>query len=131
MQTALIKKTTNYKFGQQLTKGERVEIMQDNKNGSYMVRKTAAGPKVVEYIVRKTNLDFTKPLFQKVFVVEVKEVHVQSYRVYGAKTPEMAKKIVEDGGGDIDEAAFEYSHTLPSDGWRVTMDMEEVKNCHG
>ncbi len=52
------------------------------------------------------------------FEVKVKEVHIQPYGVE-AKTKEEAIKIVEEGGGEILEGGFTYSHTLDSDNWNV------------
>ena len=56
------------------------------------------------------------------YIVNVREVHIQPYAVT-ADSPEEAMQIVEDGGGEIDEAGFEYSRTLGQDEWSV----EEVK----
>ena len=55
---------------------------------------------------------------KKVFIVSVREVHVQPYRV-AAETPEEAVRLVADGGGDALDAGFEYSHTLDPDTWTV------------
>ena len=63
---------------------------------------------------------------KKKYEVLVKEVHVQPYYVE-ATTKDEARKIVEQGGGDIIEGGFEYSHTLPSDDWRI----EDFKGVTG
>ena len=55
---------------------------------------------------------------KKAFVVGVREVYVQPYRVV-AETPEEAVRLVADGEGDILDADFEYSHTLNPDTWTV------------
>jgi len=56
-------------------------------------------------------------------IVWVKEVHKQGY-VVEADTPEEATKIVADGGGELEEGTFCYSHTLDPETWQVT-DMHE------
>lgn len=56
-----------------------------------------------------------KPALKK-FKVVVREVHTQEYTVE-AENKEAAIKVVLDGGGKIDESAFEYSHTLPPNTW--------------
>lgn len=52
------------------------------------------------------------------FRVNVREVHIQGYAVEAENKAE-AKRIVEEGGGALDEGFFEYSHTLDSDLWTV------------
>ena len=52
------------------------------------------------------------------FIVFVREVHTQGYRVE-AGNEEQAKKLVDDLKGDLLEDRFEYSHTLDSDTWKV------------
>jgi hypothetical protein len=52
------------------------------------------------------------------FIVNVREVYVQGYKVT-ADDEETAKAIVRAGGGVIDEDRFEYSHTLDSETWTV------------
>jgi len=52
------------------------------------------------------------------YMVLVREVHVQGYLVQ-AETPDQAKEIVRNGGGELNEAYFEYSHTLDPDLWTV------------
>lgn len=52
------------------------------------------------------------------FIVSVREVHVQPYEVE-AQDKEAAIKVVRDGGGEIDDGAFEYSHTLHPEFWTV------------
>ncbi len=61
------------------------------------------------------------------FIVSVREVHVQPYEVE-AQDKEAAIKVVRDGGGDIDDGAFEYSHTLDPEFWtveEVPVDLDE------
>lgn len=55
---------------------------------------------------------------KKPYIVRVREVHVQPYRIL-AETPEEALRLVADGGGDILEADLEYSHTLDPDTWTI------------
>ena len=57
----------------------------------------------------------------KRFLVEVREVHV-STRVVEADDAEAAVKAVE--GGEGDEVACEYSHTLDTDTWTVEEEEE-------
>lgn len=52
------------------------------------------------------------------FIVSVKEVHTQGYRVE-AENEEEAKKLVFDLQGDLLEDRFEYSHTLAPETWAV------------
>ena len=52
------------------------------------------------------------------FIVSVKEVHTQGYRVE-AENKEQAKKLVDDLQGDLIEDRFEYSHTLDLETWTV------------
>ena len=52
------------------------------------------------------------------YEVRVKEVHIQPYFVE-AESEQEAIKVVEDGGGEIDESGFEYSCMLDSDEWNV------------
>ena len=52
------------------------------------------------------------------FVIGVREVHTQPYRVR-AKSKDEAIDIVREGGGEIIEGALEYSHTLDPDYWTV------------
>ena len=52
------------------------------------------------------------------YFVNVREVHIQPYRVEAA-SPEEAIKIVNGGGGDIVEEGMEYSHTLDDEYWTV------------
>jgi hypothetical protein len=61
-------------------------------------------------------------------IVNVREVHIQPYVVEiddgpagmpEEKIEQIAKDIVRDGGGEILEAGFEYSHTLDSSLWTV------------
>jgi hypothetical protein len=66
-------------------------------------------------------------LFQKVFVVEMREVHIQGYRVYGCKTVAEAIEKANAGEGELNDAHFEYSHTLPIEASHVSIEMEEVK----
>lgn len=54
MKTATLKRTINFKFGQSLRKGTKVEITQINEN-TVMVRKP--NKPTVEYIVSKDALD--------------------------------------------------------------------------
>lgn len=54
----------------------------------------------------------------KSYIVYVREVHVQGYRVK-AENEEQAKDEVREGKGDLLESYFEYSHTLDSDTWTV------------
>ena len=61
---------------------------------------------------------------KKAFIVGVREVHVQPYRVM-AETPEEAVRLVTGGDGDILDADFEYSHSLDTDTWTVK---EEVND---
>ena len=61
---------------------------------------------------------------EKAFIVGVREVHVQPYRVL-AETPEEAVRLVAGGDGDILDADFEYSHSLDTDTWTVK---EEVND---
>ena len=60
------------------------------------------------------------------FIVSVKEVHTQEYRV-SAKTAKEAISMVVEGEGEIDESSFEYSHTLPADSWTVREEEEPAK----
>jgi hypothetical protein len=62
------------------------------------------------------------------FIVSVREVHVQGYRV-NADDEESAKDVVRAGGGDLLEERFEYSHTLDSETWSVEIekDGEEMR----
>ncbi len=64
---------------------------------------------------------------QRCFIVGVREVHVQPYKVW-ARTPEEAVRIVEDGGGEMIEDGFEYSHTLDSEVWMVEEIEEEWRD---
>jgi len=59
---------------------------------------------------------------EREYIVTVREVHCQGYRII-ASSPKEAKKFVADGGGDLIEGTFEYSHTLDPETWTV----EEVK----
>lgn len=52
------------------------------------------------------------------FIVEVREVHVQSMRVEAESAEEAIKKVVN-GEGEIVENCMEYSHTLDSENWTV------------
>ena len=54
------------------------------------------------------------------YYVLVREVHV-SYRRVEASSPEEAKKVAQEGGGE--DSHLEYSHTLDPETWTV----EEVK----
>jgi len=60
------------------------------------------------------------------YMVEVREVHSQGYYVE-ADSPERAIEMIEDGEGDIQEAMFDYSHTLDSEDWTVCEDPEKEK----
>lgn len=55
---------------------------------------------------------------KKTFIVNVREVHIQPFRVE-AETRQEAIEIVADGGGDLMEGCLEYSHTLDPDTWTV------------
>lgn len=61
------------------------------------------------------------------YIVEVPEVHYQSYAIE-ANSPSEAASLVADGEGDIIEDALEYSHTLDlefvndSPSWTVRID---------
>lgn len=55
---------------------------------------------------------------KKSFIVNVREVYIQPYKVE-AETNEEAIRIVADGGGDLMEDCLEYSHTLDPDTWTV------------
>ena len=57
------------------------------------------------------------------FIVSVREVHVQGYKVI-ADDEESAKDIVRLGGGDLLEERFEYSHTLDSETWTVEIEKD-------
>lgn len=59
--------------------------------------------------------------------VIVREVHVQGVLV-DADTPEQAKEIVREGGGELDEAHFEYSHTMDRDTWTVEIEGDDLWN---
>jgi len=53
------------------------------------------------------------------FYVTVPEVYYQGYEVE-AESKEEAIKIIADGGGDLIEGDFEYSHTVDDLGtWHV------------
>jgi hypothetical protein len=52
------------------------------------------------------------------FIVYVREVHVQGYAVE-ARDERHAKELVREGGGDLLEDHFEYSHTLDLETWTV------------
>ena len=60
---------------------------------------------------------------EKDFVVNVKEVHIQPYRIK-APDKETAIQMIKDGEGEILEGGFVYSHTLSSDTW-TTEDYKE------
>lgn len=53
------------------------------------------------------------------YLVEVREVYVQVYRVV-ATDPQDAIARLAEGEGKLIENAFEYSHTLDSDTWTAT-----------
>ena len=53
---------------------------------------------------------------KKKFIVEVREVHVQPFKVEADSKAE-AIETVKEGGGEIIENAFKYSHTLDSEYW--------------
>lgn len=55
---------------------------------------------------------------QKLFRVNVREVHIQGYLVKAA-SEKAAKQKVVDGGGDLCDDSFEYSHTLDPEDWTV------------
>ncbi len=61
------------------------------------------------------------------FIVSVKEVHVQPYEVE-APDKDAAIKVVQNGGNRPDDVAFppEYSHTLDPEFWTVEEVPEEV-----
>lgn len=63
----------------------------------------------------------------KEYIVTVREVHCQGYRVI-ALSPKGAKQFVADGGGDLIEDTFEYSHTLDPDTWMVEEVPQETKS---
>lgn len=55
MKEAILKRTIDFKFGQSLSKGTKVEITQTNEN-TYMVRNPTQP--TLEYIVSKDALKF-------------------------------------------------------------------------
>jgi hypothetical protein len=57
------------------------------------------------------------------YIVLVREVHIQGH-IVEALTPEIAKEVVRAGGGELDEAYFEYSHTLDPSLWTVEEKLE-------
>ena len=59
------------------------------------------------------------------FRVIRREVHVQGLLVT-ADDPEQAIGIVREGGGVLDEAHFEYSHTLDPDTWTVEVEPNDL-----
>jgi hypothetical protein len=58
------------------------------------------------------------------FIVYVREVHVQGYRV-DAKDAKEAVAKVENGEGDLLDSHFEYSHTLDSETWTAEKENED------
>ena len=54
----------------------------------------------------------------KTFEVIVREVHTQSYLIQ-AENEEQAADLIEEGGGEIIESSFAYSHMLDKDTWEV------------
>jgi len=60
---------------------------------------------------------FGKPK-ERIFIVNVREVYIQPYRVL-AKTAEEAIGLVKEGEGEIMEGSLEYSHTLEPECWTV------------
>lgn len=59
------------------------------------------------------------------FRVIRREIHVQGVLVE-AGTPEQAVEIVREGGGELDEAHFEYSHTMSPDSWTVEVEDDDM-----
>ena len=59
----------------------------------------------------------------KKYIVSMREVWIQMYSAE-AESKEEALDIVAEGGGDLIEGAFEFSHSLGKDTWNV----EEDKN---
>ncbi len=60
-------------------------------------------------------------MVKKKFVVTIREVYIQPYKVK-AKNEDEAIDIVRNGGGELWEDMFEYSHTLDSDSWTVSLE---------
>lgn len=56
---------------------------------------------------------------KKVFIVAVREVHVQDYKVE-AETKEEAIQKINNCEGEVLEGRMEYSHALESDTWTVS-----------
>jgi hypothetical protein len=54
----------------------------------------------------------------KTYIVGVMEVHRQEYEVE-AGSEAAAKRIVQEGGGELIEDGLCYSHTLDSETWTV------------
>lgn len=63
-------------------------------------------------------LPFKEESAKKAFIVYVREVHIQPYRVL-AETPKEAIRLVSDGDGEILDCCLEYSHTLDPDTWTL------------
>jgi len=55
---------------------------------------------------------------EKIYIVNVREVYIQPYRVV-AKSAEEAIRLVEEDDGEIIKDQLEYSHTLGSEFWTV------------
>jgi hypothetical protein len=54
------------------------------------------------------------------YIVNVREVHIQPYKVT-ADDPEAAKGIIVADGGDIMEDMIEFSHRLDREYWTVDL----------
>ena len=63
----------------------------------------------------------------KTFEVKVREVHIQPYLIQ-AEDEEHAKDLIEEGGGEIIEDGFEYSHMMDKDTWEVMETDEKMSD---
>lgn len=60
----------------------------------------------------------------KKFIVDVREVHVQSVEVEAADSQDALERVKE-GEGTYLDGALEYSHTLDSDTWKAREHLPE------
>jgi hypothetical protein len=92
------------------------KVIHDSDNYlSVCARVEARCPETGEIVV--CNPVSEKPK-ERIYIVNVREVYIQPYRVV-AKSAEEAIRLVEEGDGEIMKDQLEYSHTLGSESWTV------------